>query len=57
MPLPLDLPAGLPPGAYRLTLGLFDAATGARLPLMAGPAADPGAAGPDALLVATLELP
>lgn len=30
---PLDLPATLPPGAYQVIVGIYDAATGARLPL------------------------
>jgi 4-amino-4-deoxy-L-arabinose transferase-like glycosyltransferase len=57
VPLPLDLPPGLPPGEYRLTLGLFDAASGARLPLAEGSAADSAVAGDNALLVETLQLP
>jgi hypothetical protein len=57
VPLPLGLPERLPPGQYQLTLGLFDAATGARLPLVEGPAADPAIAGDNALLVGTVRLP
>jgi 4-amino-4-deoxy-L-arabinose transferase-like glycosyltransferase len=55
VPLPLELPADLAPGRYTLILGLFDAATGARLPLAEGPPADPAIAGDNALLVATVE--
>ncbi|GIK41188.1 MAG: hypothetical protein BroJett011_50210 [Chloroflexota bacterium] len=35
-PYTLTLPANLPPGGYRLIGGLYDAATGARLPVAAG---------------------
>jgi mannosyltransferase len=35
-PYTLTLPANLPPGGYRLIGGLYDAATGARLPVTAG---------------------
>lgn len=56
VPLPLDLPPDLPPGAYTLTLGLFDESSGARLPLTEGPAADPATAGDSALLVGTVTL-
>jgi hypothetical protein len=54
VPLPLELPPGLPPGRYQLTMGLYLPANGARLPLLGGPAADPSLAGPDALLVETI---
>jgi hypothetical protein len=56
VPLPLDLPAGLPPGEYTLVLGVYDEATGERLPLTHGQQADPALAGADALLVQTVEL-
>jgi 4-amino-4-deoxy-L-arabinose transferase-like glycosyltransferase len=56
VPLPLDLPAGLPAGDYQVVLGLFDPVTGERLPLTAGPAADQTSAGPHALLVAKVTL-
>ncbi|MCL4296464.1 MAG: glycosyltransferase family 39 protein [Anaerolineae bacterium] len=35
-PYTLTLPGDLPPGGYRLISGLYDAATGARLPITAG---------------------
>ncbi len=35
-PYHLALPAGLPPGQYRLIAGLYDAVTGERLPVAAG---------------------
>ncbi|HWQ13746.1 MAG TPA: glycosyl transferase [Roseiflexaceae bacterium] len=57
VPLPLELPPALPPGAYRLTLGLYDTASGARLPLTAGTPADPAVAGEHALLLGTVEIP
>lgn len=57
VPLPIALPAGLAPGSYTLTLGLYDPASFARLPLTAGPAADPAAAGPDAALLGEVRIP
>lgn len=51
VPLPIDLPADLPAGPYRLTIGLYDPATFARLPLTGGAAADAAMAGPDAALL------
>lgn len=56
VPLPIDLPVGLPAGQYRLTLGLFEPTSGARLPLSAGPAADPALAGDNAALLGELSL-
>lgn len=50
VPLPLALP-DLPPGDYRVTLGLYDAQTGQRLPFAGGTAADPALDGPHALLL------
>jgi hypothetical protein len=48
----LELPAGLPPGEYRLAVGLYDAATQARLPVVDAS----GVPVPDnALLLGTLE--
>lgn len=54
VPIDIALPPDLPPGDYRLTMGLFDPATGARLPLKGGRLADPALAGPDALLLETI---
>lgn len=56
VPLPLPFPADLPPGTYRLILGLYDAANGTRLAPTAGPLADPALAGPHALLLDEVEL-
>jgi 4-amino-4-deoxy-L-arabinose transferase-like glycosyltransferase len=55
-PLPLTLPSELPAGEYRLALGVYDPATGARLPLARQPALPASLAGPQALLVTTLRL-
>jgi 4-amino-4-deoxy-L-arabinose transferase-like glycosyltransferase len=55
-PFPLRLPADLQPGAYRVVLGVY-APDSARLPLRSGPAAPADLAGPDALLLATIDLP
>ncbi len=56
VPLPLALP-DMPPGDYRVTLGLYDAQTGQRLPFAGGTAADPALDGPHALLIDTLAIP
>jgi 4-amino-4-deoxy-L-arabinose transferase-like glycosyltransferase len=54
----LALPAAAPPGRYRLVVGLYDIASGARLPLSPpAAAADPAIAGPEALLLAEVEIP
>jgi hypothetical protein len=53
--LPLTLPADAPPGPYRLLLGLYDPASGERLPLTPEHAADPALSGPHALLLTRLE--
>lgn len=47
--LPFPMPADLPAGTYRLLVGLYDPATGQRLPLGGAAAADPALSGPDAL--------
>lgn len=52
LPLPTDLPAG----DYRLYIGVYDPASGQRLPLHAANPGD-GAAGANALLVAAVPLP
>jgi hypothetical protein len=54
VPLPLPLPADLPAGEYQLVLGVYDRATFARLPLIAGPIAEPALAGEHALLLGTV---
>ncbi len=54
VPLPIDLPAGMPAGIYTITLGLYDPSDGARLPLAEGPPADPALAGGDALLLGSV---
>ncbi len=51
--LRIPLPPDLPPGDYRVVLGLYDEATGTRLPLQSRHAADPALSGGDALLVET----
>jgi len=52
-PLALALPPDLPPGAYRLIIGLYDPASGQRLALSA-PQAEPTDDGPGALELARL---
>jgi hypothetical protein len=54
--LPLAIPPGAPPGRYRLAIGLYDPASNQRLTLAAGAALDPAVDGPDALLLAEIEL-
>jgi 4-amino-4-deoxy-L-arabinose transferase-like glycosyltransferase len=49
--LPLAIPADAPTGTLRLAIGLYDAASGQRLPLGAADALDPAIDGPDALLL------
>lgn len=56
VPLPMDLPADLPPGRYRLAMGVYHPANGVRLPLTAGTLANPAFAGTDALLLTRVEL-
>ncbi len=55
-PFPLQLPADLPAGQYRVVMGVYTP-DGGRLPLRRGPAAPADLDGPDALLVTTLSLP
>jgi hypothetical protein len=57
VPLPLDLPPGLPAGEYRLVMGLYEVVSGARPPLTAHAAADSALDGPAALLLDTITLP
>ena len=54
--LSLPLPPDLPPGDYRLFMGVYNPETGERLPLSAADPGD-GAAGADALLLSTVRLP
>ncbi len=54
--LALPLPSDLPAGDYRLYVGVYDPTNGQRLPLHADHPGD-GAAGDDALLLATVHLP
>jgi hypothetical protein len=49
--LPIALPADVPPGDYRLIIGMYNPATGERLPLVSDYRADPAVAGGDALLL------
>jgi hypothetical protein len=51
VPLPIDLPGGLPAGTYTLALGLYDGESFVRLPLVRGPSADPALAGEHALRI------
>jgi 4-amino-4-deoxy-L-arabinose transferase-like glycosyltransferase len=55
-PFPLQLPPDLPPGQYRVVLGVYTPESG-RLPLRAGPPAPAALDGPEALLLARLALP
>jgi 4-amino-4-deoxy-L-arabinose transferase-like glycosyltransferase len=57
VPLPLDLPPGLPAGEYQLVMGVYEVVSGARSPLIARTAADPALDGPSALLLDTMTLP
>jgi hypothetical protein len=56
VPIELKLPAELTPGTYRLTLGLYDSASGTRLKPVGGAPADPALDGADALLIDTVTL-
>jgi hypothetical protein len=56
VPLPIDLPIDLPAGTYTIALGIYDPASGTRLPLAEGPAADPAIAGGDALLLGSVTI-
>jgi 4-amino-4-deoxy-L-arabinose transferase-like glycosyltransferase len=55
-PLPVRLPANLPPGEYRVVLGVYIPG-GERLPLKQGAALPPEADGPHTLLLTTLKSP
>ncbi len=54
--IPLDIPATTAAGDYRVVVGWYNPATGARLPLREGPRADPALSGDDALLLATVRV-
>jgi hypothetical protein len=54
--LPLALPPDAPPGTYRVVIGLYDPASGERLPLDAASTADPAQSGPHALLLTRFEV-
>ncbi|HWQ15332.1 MAG TPA: glycosyltransferase family 39 protein [Roseiflexaceae bacterium] len=56
-PLPIPLPPDLAPGEYRLALGLYTPADGARLPLTRGMPLPDALAGPHAILLGTLQVP
>jgi hypothetical protein len=52
--VPLAIPAGTPPGIYRLVVGLYDLQSGQRLPLLADRPVDPALDGPNALVLTTI---
>jgi 4-amino-4-deoxy-L-arabinose transferase-like glycosyltransferase len=54
--LPIGVPADVPPGRYHLAIGLYEPPGGPRLPLTAAAALDPAVDGPDALMLAEIEL-
>ncbi len=56
-PLPIQLPADLPPGDYRIALGVYTPQDGARLPLAGVSPLPESLAGPHALFLATQRLP
>ncbi|NTW01402.1 MAG: hypothetical protein HGA19_08830, partial [Oscillochloris sp.] len=51
----LPLSGDLPAGEYQLALGMYDPQSFARLPISGGTRVDPAAAGPDALLMTTVQ--
>jgi 4-amino-4-deoxy-L-arabinose transferase-like glycosyltransferase len=53
-PLPIALPPDVPPGPYRVALGVYNPDSGERLPLQRGDALQPALAGPNALHLTTL---
>jgi hypothetical protein len=57
VPLPLPLRADLPSGNYRLVMGLYDRASGQRLPLTEGRAADETLDGSSVVLLDRISLP
>jgi hypothetical protein len=54
--LPIGIPPDAPPGIYRLAIGLYEPPAGPRLPLTAAGALDPSVDGPDALMLAEIDL-
>lgn len=54
--LPISLPADAPAGVYRLTIGLYNLADGARLPVQSPEPINPELDGPEALLLAEFVL-
>jgi hypothetical protein len=56
VPLPLELPPALPAGMYHLVMGLYDPASSERLEVQGGRPADFEVAGPQALLLATVQI-
>jgi len=54
--IPLALPADAPAGRYQLAIGLYDPATGRRLPLATAVPIIPELDGPDALLLTQIDL-
>jgi hypothetical protein len=55
--LAVDIPADAPAGDYRLVIGLYDLASGERLPLSGAPAVGEMQAGPHALLLMGVAVP
>jgi 4-amino-4-deoxy-L-arabinose transferase-like glycosyltransferase len=53
--LPLALPASLPPGSFAVIIGLYDPATGQRLPLTTSYRADRALDGDDAMVLAEFQ--
>ena len=53
---PLAVPSDAPPGTYRVVIGMYELATGDRLPLKSAEPVDPSLDGPDALVLAELVL-
>lgn len=56
-PLALPLPADVPPGEYRVALGVYQPAEGRRLPLKGGTVLPPEVDGAETLLLTTLRIP
>jgi hypothetical protein len=54
--LPLTIPADAPAGRYQLIIGMYEASSGQRVPLVSEHRADPTLSGDNALLLTELEL-